>query len=197
MLPGSVTESRSLLVHLDYLGQTKVSYILLKDDQLCKYHILTRPTKHWFVQLVNVTHLNTIPLGRWSAPCSHHITLLLGLHLHKQTHLSDYNFRKTHKEKTPLHTVKDQDSLFLGSNYYQKQTVCKKKKTLTLGRCFLFEMPIGRRWSEPLLWLDLDIFLQGMHWEGQPTAHSLHFQLGHHGQTTWLYNLINKQKKCD
>lgn len=132
MLPGSVTESRSLLVHLDYLGQTKVSYILLKDDQLCKYHILTRPTKHWFVQLVNVTHLNTIPLGRWSAPCSHHITLLLGLHLHKQTHLSDYNFRKTHKEKTPLHTVKDQDSLFLGSNYYQKQTVCKKKKHLHL-----------------------------------------------------------------
>lgn len=131
MLPGSVTESRSLLVHLDYLGQTKVSYILLKDDQLCKYHILTRPTKHWFVQLVNVTHLNTIPLGRWSAPCSHHITLLLGLHLHKQTHLSDYNFRKTHKEKTPLHTVKDQDSLFLGSNYYQKQTVCKKKNTYT------------------------------------------------------------------
>ncbi len=139
-----MTGSHSLLVHLDYLGQTKMSYILKEDEQRSKYHILIQDPKklHWFLQLVNVTHLNTIPLGRWSAPCNHHITLLLGLHLHKQTHLLDYNFRK-HTHKTPLHIwLNIRIFLFLGSKYYQKHMFCKKNKTLHLKdvsrlRCWL------------------------------------------------------------
>ncbi len=93
----------------------------------------TNKILHWYLQVqflfVNVTHLNTIPLGRWSAPYNQHTTLLLGLHLHKQTHLSDYIFREKKKTNSPLHMLLTSGFFVSWIKIYQKHTFCKKPHT--------------------------------------------------------------------